>query len=187
MAGTAVTVAVVVLLAVLLGWPDAGRRLRSRRAPVTPEEAPGGRDQGCDPALLLDLVAAALAAGAPPQVALTCVAGAVGGDSGAGLEQVAARLRLGSGWARAWSSAPAELEVLGGTLTLAVTAGAPGAGLLRDAASELRRRRHRSSQLAAARLGVRMVLPLGLCVLPAFVAWAVVPVVLSLADQLLAG
>jgi len=32
-----------------------------------------------------------------------------------------------------------------------------------------------------------MVLPLGLCVLPAFVAWAVVPVVLSLAGRLLAG
>jgi pilus assembly protein TadC len=41
--------------------------------------------------------------------------------------------------------------------------------------------------VAANRLGVRLVVPLGLATLPAFVLWAVAPVALGLAQQALAG
>ncbi|HEX2706134.1 MAG TPA: hypothetical protein VHM65_10275 [Candidatus Lustribacter sp.] len=40
---------------------------------------------------------------------------------------------------------------------------------------------------AAARLGVRLVLPLGLAFLPAFGLTTVVPIVVALAGQLLSG
>ena len=72
-------------------------------------------------------------------------------------------------------------------LELAEQTGAPVAVLLRSAADELRRRRRRAAALAAARLGVRVVAPLGLCTLPAFAALAVVPVLISLGRDLLAG
>lgn len=81
----------------------------------------------------------------------------------------------------------ADIAALRRALGLAVATGAPASGLLAETAADVRRRRHRQAQAAAARLGVRMVLPLGLCSLPAFVAWAVLPVVLSLAGQLLGG
>lgn len=190
---TAVLVAVLVGLAALVGVdvplgyllrPTAGRPPRV----LTPgDHGDAAGDATAEPALVLDLTAAALAAGAPPQTAMTVVGQAVGGPLGQALGDVAARLALGSSEALAWAAAPAELAPLRRTLDLASTTGAPAAALLQDAAGDLRRRRHREAEAEAARLGVRMVLPLGLCALPAFVLWAVVPVVLSLATRMLAG
>jgi pilus assembly protein TadC len=60
----------------------------------------------------------------------------------------------------------------------------PPAGLLRDAAADLRRDALAQVEVATARLSVRLVLPLGLAFLPAFVLTTVVPVVLALADGL---
>ncbi len=51
----------------------------------------------------------------------------------------------------------------------------PAVTLLRSAAEEARRVARSDAQAAAARLGVRLMLPLGLCVLPAFFAVGVVP------------
>ncbi|HEX5533873.1 MAG TPA: type II secretion system F family protein [Actinomycetales bacterium] len=207
----ALLVAALVLVAVLLGWPSAGARLSRLSAesggggvppgqrgvglalmPVNDQagaadvlSAELGRD--VDAPLVLDLVAAALAAGAPPHRAMETVGIAVQGTMGRSLCEVAARLRLGSDWDSAWRDAPRRLEPLRRTLQLASRTGAPASALLRDAAEDLRRRRSREAQAAAGRLGVRMVLPLGLCSLPAFVAWAVVPVVISLAGRVLDG
>lgn len=166
----------------LLGNRELGRQAR---LPRTAQRAQLERQP--DEALLLDLLAAALTAGAPPEHAMSAVAAAVGGATGHALERVASRLRLGGTWDAAWADAPDTLDAVARALGLAVATGAPTAQLLLAAASDLRRRRHRQAQAAASRLAVRLVLPLGLCALPAFVAWAVVPVVLSLAGQLLAG
>jgi pilus assembly protein TadC len=48
----------------------------------------------------------------------------------------------------------------------------------------LRRRRNREAEKRAAALGVRLVIPLGACALPAFVCLGVVPVLLSLLPTL---
>jgi tight adherence protein B len=56
----------------------------------------------------------------------------------------------------------------------------PPAGVLVSAAAEERRRRADRRRLAAARLGVQVLLPTGLCLLPAFVLLTVVPMVLAL-------
>ena len=66
----------------------------------------------------------------------------------------------------------------------AVLSAAAGPTLLRGLAGDLRRTEHRRRQIAAARLGVELVVPLGVCVLPAFLLLGVVPVVLSLVDDL---
>ena len=58
------------------------------------------------------------------------------------------------------------------------------APLLQSHADELRRGEHRRRQIAAARLGVMLVLPLGVCVLPAFVLMGVVPVLITLVGDL---
>ncbi|KAE8762071.1 secretion system protein, partial [Georgenia thermotolerans] len=63
---------------------------------------------------------------------------------------------------------------------------APGP-LLRRAAEAVRADRQRQAQEAAARLGVRLVLPLGLCFLPAFVLLGIVPVVVAAGGGFLGG
>ena len=60
-------------------------------------------------------------------------------------------------------------------LALSRAAGVPAAELLRAAADEARRDARAAAQAAAARLGVMLMLPLGACILPAFFAVGVVP------------
>ena len=63
--------------------------------------------------------------------------------------------------------------------------GAAAATVLRAAARDLRSTRRRRARVAANSLGVRLVVPLGLTTLPAFLLWAVAPVALGLAHETL--
>ena len=58
-------------------------------------------------------------------------------------------------------------------------AGAPAVDLLRSAATDARRRARTDGRLRAARLGARLLLPMGLCTLPAFLLLGVGPMLLS--------
>lgn len=65
-------------------------------------------------------------------------------------------------------------------LSTAMSAGVPASGLLLEAASDARARTQTELEREAERLGVRILLPLASCILPAFVLLGVVPVVMSL-------
>ena len=56
----------------------------------------------------------------------------------------------------------------------------PGAPLLRSEAAEHRRDARAAAAMAAERLGVLLMLPLGACVLPAFLLVGVVPLFVAL-------
>lgn len=64
-------------------------------------------------------------------------------------------------------------------LMLAEDAGVPAAELLRAEAERQRYEARSRGQAAAGRLGIQLLLPLGLCILPAFVLVAVVPLIVS--------
>lgn len=64
-------------------------------------------------------------------------------------------------------------------LALSRRAGAPAVDLLRASAADARRRLRTEGRLAAARLGARLLLPLGICTLPAFLLLGVGPMLLS--------
>lgn len=64
-------------------------------------------------------------------------------------------------------------------LALSQSAGAPAVELLRAAAAAERHRIRTEGRLGAARLGSRLLLPLGLCTLPAFLLLGVAPMLLS--------
>ena len=68
-------------------------------------------------------------------------------------------------------------------LRLAERAGAPAAELLRSSGQHARRQERTDGRRAAARLGVRLMLPLGVCVLPSFMALGVAPVVLAIVSS----
>ena len=73
------------------------------------------------------------------------------------------------------------------TLRLAASAGAPAGELLIASARQQRRQAHAAARQSAATLAVRLMMPLGVCVLPSFLLLAVAPLVLSLLSSTTAG
>nr|WP_281497240.1 type II secretion system F family protein [Ornithinimicrobium sp. F0845] len=194
--------AILVALAVLL-WPARGGRIgfvagrqgprwcvlfpTARLSPIARRWHRGRQEPELDVPDVLDLVALALDAGAGTVAALRTTADRLPGAGGAELRTVVAALEWGLPGDAAWAAAPERWEPAGRALRLAARAGVPPAALLRRAAEDVRRERLNRVETATARLGVRLVLPLGLAFLPAFVLTTVVPVVLALAGALLAG
>jgi len=129
----------------------------------------------------LDLLAAALTAGVPIAAAATAVGDALGGPLGERLTQAGRSLALGGAAGAAWH---VVRDVPGGErLADAAVRGADsGAGLARALArvsADLRATQRHAQEAASQRAGVLVVLPLGLCFLPAFVVGGLVPVVAS--------
>ena len=132
--------------------------------------------------LLLDLLDVAIGTGAPLPRALSAVGEAVGGQQGDELARGGAALLLGASWQSAWAGS-ALSDVVGALEASWSTGTAPGPAL-RGRADQLRRDRRTRSRTAAGALGVQLVLPLGLCFLPAFILLGLVPMLLSLAGDL---
>jgi tight adherence protein B len=114
---------------------------------------------------------------------------------GLSLDLLAIALRGGAGTDRAVelvtvALADAGLPSTGGdgaeVLAFSRAAGVPAAALLRAEAEELRRRERAEAAARAARLETRLLAPLGLCVLPAFVLLGVAPVLLALLSSTVA-
>lgn len=134
----------------------------------------------------LELTATVLESGVPLAEALRIVAESAGSSA---LQGVAHRLRLGLPWDNAWpieanagggdSDEQQAMRILREVLTLAVRTGAPTASMLRARAMQLRRSEHREAEKMAAALGVKLVVPLGLCSLPSFVCLGVVPILIG--------
>ncbi len=77
------------------------------------------------------------------------------------------------------SETEADAASVASVVALASAAGAPAADLLRSEASMLRRRARLDGQAASAVLAVRLMIPLALCFLPAFLVLGVMPVVIA--------
>lgn len=150
--------------------------------------AAGGADPpGVDVQVVLELLAAAMRAGAGVPRALEATGVAIGGPDGEALTRAARALVLGATWERAWAGAPAVLDPMVRALQGAWLDGAAPNEALRAAGEEVRHERGSAVRTAAARLGVQLVLPLGACYLPAFVLVGLVPVLLALGNGLLTG
>lgn len=151
-----------------------------------PTEDPVAVAMAAELPLALDLMAAGLSAGAPVVAALAGAAEVVPCPLGRALAEVGAQLRLGADAGRAWSAAgdfPA-LAPLVAAMTRASSSGAAPAAALGRLAVEQRTRFRREQEAAVRRLEVFVVVPLGVCFLPAFVLVGVVPVVAGLATGL---
>ncbi|MEO7722097.1 MAG: type II secretion system F family protein [Pseudolysinimonas sp.] len=85
----------------------------------------------------------------------------------------------------------AELPALGSgadsVLSFSRAAGVPAAALLHAEASESRRAATADGERKAAELGTQLLLPLGVCILPAFIALGVAPIVISIVSSTVAA
>ncbi|MEU7904185.1 type II secretion system F family protein [Actinoplanes sp. NPDC049118] len=137
--------------------------------------------------LSCDLLAAALRAGAPVDRAVSAVAEALGGPLGERLDRVGRSLRLGADPPEAWAHL-ADVAGADRLIASAVRSSASGGALARALtrlADDLRGDRAAAADAAARRAGVLIVLPLGLCFLPAFVLAGLVPVVVAVLGDVL--
>lgn len=135
-------------------------------------------------AYVMDLLALALSGGAPAVVSLEAVSASCARPLAAPLERVAAAMRWGVDDDRAWATVEPAWMPVASAFSLASRAGAAPSGLLRRAAEDLRARETERVAVAGAKAGVRVVLPLGLCFLPAFILLTIVPLVLGLVHPL---
>lgn len=148
----------------------------SKRAEQTSNAPP------VDTALVLELLAAQLRAGLAPLAALGTLAEALNSRP---LHTVCHRLQMGSGWGSAWSgSAAGTFGELRDALAPAYTGGAPSTALLLSLADAHRLSERRAAERAAGKLSVALVVPLGLCSLPAFICLGIVPILISLLPTL---
>lgn len=136
-----------------------------------------------DTAMMLELVAAMLDAGSGIGRSLELVAGSASSEYSKALRPVVSALAIGADWETAWRSSEVrlpEILELRDALGFAALTGAPSSAILYAQAARLRRERFRAAEKRAASLGVKLVIPLGLCSLPAFICLGVVPVLLAL-------
>lgn len=133
----------------------------------------------------LALLALAFRSGLPTWQVLDAVADQSADDVSADLRQVAAALRWGADEHEAWASVDPAWAPAARAVSIAHRAGIAPAVLLMKAADDTRRADLERLELAAAQVGVRLVLPLGLVLLPAFCLTTVVPLVVSLGRRLL--
>ncbi|MFW7413912.1 hypothetical protein [Demequina sp. SO4-18] len=133
-------------------------------------------DAGLPVPVVLALVDAALAAGLDVSSALARTADAADARSAGPLRALAA--------AHAYGGTAAELDgplvrALARPLALAQAAGAPAGHGLRAAMVRLDRESRREAARSAGELGVRLALPLALCLLPAFALAGVLPLIVA--------
>lgn len=126
----------------------------------------------------LDLVAICLTSGLPIPVALTLTAEAT--EDRSGLGRIARSMTIGGQDLTEDDRLIPVLEVF----EFSEHTGVGPAPLIESVAQELRDSSRRRRQEAAAALGVKLVVPLGVCILPAFLLLSVVPVVISLLSDL---
>ncbi|WP_412540872.1 type II secretion system F family protein [Longispora sp. K20-0274] len=153
--------------------PAARRRIRVRVLADAPFAA--------------DLLSAVLRSGAAPSGAAGAVGAVLGGPLGDRLTRVAADLRAGRAPADAWAplaDTPPGARIAAAAVRSSESGGAFAVGLER-LALELRAEQNAAATAAVHRVGVFIVLPLGLCFLPAFVLAGLGPVVFTIFGQFL--
>lgn len=135
--------------------------------------------------VLLEMIAAAIHQGASIPRAIAVVGESWGGECGTVLGDVARALHRGVGWRNAWARACAHPQ-LGENMTMLADAlessyrhGTSPLARISAVVDQIDRDERRRIEEGSAKLGVRMLVPTGLCFLPSFILLGIVPVIAS--------
>lgn len=134
---------------------------------------------------LVGLLAAGLRAGAAAPASLRLACQALPGPAADRLAPLAQRLALGADESEVWRAVSDDeaLAPLGRTLSRAHETGAPVLESVDRLADELDAELRASAETRARTVGVKAALPLGLCLLPAFLLLGIVPLAAGLLGQ----
>lgn len=178
----------LVLLWMSVPWGIARLRHRERRRNLTARKsAPQATVVTPEAAVIVELLVAGLQTGAGIPRALQATGQCMGGSSGRELAAVGTALLLGAPWEQAWKLSPPSLGFLARALRPAWEHGAPPTSVLAATRARMMRQNSERTEVAAQKLAVHLVLPLGLCFLPSFILIGVVPILFSLGGALLFG
>jgi len=132
------------------------------------------------------LFAITLDSGASVPSALERVSLALPGPGSEALRVSRARLALGVPPEQVWSELGSQpgLESLGRALARADSSGVPVADAVRRLGDDLAMQRRLEVEDRARTIGIRAALPLGLCLLPSFLAIGIVPVIVAALESL---
>ena len=135
---------------------------------------------------LVGLLASSVRSGLPAAEALRLVCAALPGPAADSLAVLPPRIALGVDPGEVWRSLETDpaLAPLGRTLSRSVRTGEPVADALDRLGADLAARARAETEDAARRVGVQAAVPLGVCLLPAFLLLGVVPVVAGLLSEL---
>ena len=135
---------------------------------------------------VVGLFADALRSGQAPVDALAAVVAALPGPGTEGLSTAIPRLRLGADPVAVWTDMGADpgLAALGRAMARAHVTGAPVVVAVERLGEELARTALADVEDRARAVGVKAAVPLGICLLPAFVLLGIVPVVAGLMASL---
>ena len=164
----AIVVGVVAHLLLARAEPPGARREREEVARTLPH--------------LIALLASTLRAGAEPVAGLAHVCAALPGPAADRLAPVVQRARWGASGSEAWSAVASDeaLVPLARAMVRSQTSGASVVQTVERLADELERESLARAEDVARRVGVAAAVPLGVCLLPAFLLLGVVPTVASL-------
>ncbi|MGD7788843.1 type II secretion system F family protein [Propionibacteriaceae bacterium Y1700] len=171
---------VMAALAAAVGWvllgriePDAVRRRREQLVDDLPHTC--------------ELLGSCLSVGLPLRTAVEAVARAVDGPVAEDLARVNALIDVGADEATAWRSLSDHPQWgrLAGDLARSCEYGATLTGALTRHAEEARTQRRAAREARARTAGVKSVIPLMVCFLPAFFLIGVVPIIAGLVLHLL--
>lgn len=168
-AGTLMLIAGVSLT--IAGWIWMRRLLESAK--------PEAHD--IDPLIVIDILTHTVRAGIPLAVACERIGSHLDPiGPGTSLRQAGRSLLNGMDPARALADLPGEFAHLTTAAALSHSTGAHIAPLLEAVTRERRRARVRDVDRAAGKLAVRLVVPTGLTILPAFVILGIIPIITDL-------
>lgn len=136
---------------------------------------------------LVGLLAVALRAGAAPVEAVPVACAALPGPAAEHLSALTARLGLGVDPGVVWSDVARDplLAPLGRALARAHSSGSSVVEAVEHLADSLARESRAEAEDLARSVGVRAAVPLGICLLPAFVLIGIVPLAAGLMSTLL--
>lgn len=156
-------------------WADPRRPLWWEQVCAASRDRPAA---AAEAAVTAHLLAIALRAGLPVATALERVAEESPRDIARDLWAVIGAYERHGDTGAAWAGTPAVWQPVTAALTVAGESGVAPGPLLLAASGAILRRESAAQEAAIGRASVRLVLPLGVALLPAFMCTTVVPLVL---------